>query len=362
VTLTLAMDCAVESSHLEQIAEELSPFGQLRVRINHECDGTWFAYSKRYTHKQLSDFFIRFAKILKKRAPQVKTICCWGSVDPETGKLRHPDLVPMLEHADIWSVDKYLSLHYAWPYNVCEPEELDKSYTRAGVRAVWDDLVSIYQAFVRASGQRKPLEICEFNADGDVAGRGAQADMLKRFYRRVAQEKPTFLKGITYYQFRDRGRLGLEQEDPNDASIGVAAPFLEEYRRLLLEEPHFSPTESWTRLAPGAPLSLTWRSAHDAEGLGWKVKLARHASFFELRFPKEENLLVRVGKVWFYKRLGVEWVDATEAALREAPVVKVAVFAPPKEGINKRLAHGVSAKTTTHLGAVPEVRARGPWP
>src|SRR5262249_1681648 len=152
VTLTLAMDCAVKSDHLERIAEELAPFGRMRIRINHECDGTWFAYSKRYTHQESADFFIRFAKILRKRAPEVQTICCWGSVD-EKGNLRHPDLAPMLEHAHIWSLDKYLSLHFAWPFNVCEEEELGKTFTAAGVRAVYDDMVAVYDAFARASGE-----------------------------------------------------------------------------------------------------------------------------------------------------------------------------------------------------------------
>ena len=60
--------------------------------------------------------------------------------------------------------------------------------------------------------RNKPLEICEFNADGDVGGRRDQAALLTGFYRRVIKEKPKFLKAITYYQFRDRGRLGLEQK------------------------------------------------------------------------------------------------------------------------------------------------------
>ena len=47
VTLTLAIDCAVRSKELERVAEELAPFGRMRIRINHECDGNWFAFNKR---------------------------------------------------------------------------------------------------------------------------------------------------------------------------------------------------------------------------------------------------------------------------------------------------------------------------
>jgi hypothetical protein len=361
VTLTLAIDCAVESDHLQRIAEELAPFGRTRVRINHECDGNWFAYSKRYTHKQIADFFIRFAGVLRKRAPLVQTICCWGAVDPETGKLRHPDLAPMLEHADIWSVDKYLSLHYAWPYNVCEKDELGKSYMRDGVRAVYHDLSKVYDAFVRSSGKKKPLEISEFNADGDVAGRAAQAKMLRQFYLKVAREKPRFLKGITYYQFRDRGRLGLEQEDPNRPGVGTPSLFLKAYRQMLLGESHFSPTETWTPLAPGRPPSLVWRSAHDADGLGVRVRVPPHASFFELQLPKQPNLLVRVGGAWFYKSPGVEWLDATEAARAAGRAVDVAIFAPPAPGTNARRGLGFASAVETRLGAAPAVRVRGPW-
>jgi len=361
VTLTLAMDCAVKSDHLERIADELLPFGRMRVRINHECDGNWFAYSKRYTHKQIADFFIRFAEILAKRAPAIQTICCWGSVDPKTGKLRSPDLIPMLEHAHIWSLDKYLSLHYAWPYNVCEKDELKKTYTWAGVAAVYDEVVATYEAFARASGARKPLELCEFNADGDVAGSVHAARMLAAFYRKVARERPRFLQGITYYQFRDRGRLGLEQEDPNRGDVGRPSPFLATYRKLLLDEPHFAPKETWKPLAPSAPLSLHWRSAHDADGVGWNVRVPKDVSFFELRFSKEHNLLVRVGDGWFYKRPGVEWIDATEAARSAGAAVKVRVFAPPAPGTNPRQGQRFADASETRLDAIPGVRVRGSW-
>ena len=130
VTLTLTIDCAVNDKHLRTIARELAPFGHLRLRINHECDGSWFAHNKRYTHKQISDFFVRFHNIIKEEAPLIKTICCWGTVDWSTGQIRHFDgLSPMLKHADIWSLDRYASLHYGWPFNICEEGQLNKAYT-----------------------------------------------------------------------------------------------------------------------------------------------------------------------------------------------------------------------------------------
>jgi hypothetical protein len=361
VTLTLAIDCTVKTKELEKLAEELSGFGHLRLRINHECDGDWFAFNKRYTHAEIAAFFIRFTKILKARAPLVKTISCFGTLDPETKKLKHFEaLAPMLAYADIWSIDKYLSLHYGWPFNICDKGDVYKSYMRYGVRKIWDEMHFVYRAFTKHTGQKKPLEICEFNADGDVAGRRDQAALLSAFYRRVIREKPAFLKAITYYQFRDRGRLGLEQEDPNDAAVGIPAAFTKEYRRILHEESWFAPRETWSPLGR-RPLLMRYRAADDAEGLGWKVSVPRDASFFELKLQKSLNLLVRVGKSWFYKRPGVEWIDATEAARAAGSKVEVAIFAPPAEGTNPAAGRGFKSSVDTRFKSVPGVRARGPW-
>jgi hypothetical protein len=362
VTLTLAIDCAVRSSELERLAEELAPFARMRLRINHECDGDWFAFNKRYKHEVIAAFFIRFAKILKKRAPSLQTICCWGTLDPKTKKLKHFDaLAPMLEHADIWSIDKYLSLHYGWPFNICEKGDIYKSYMRYGVPRIWDEMHFIYESFSKYTGQKKPLEICEFNADGDVAGRRDQAALLTGFYRRVIKEKPKFLKGITYYQFRDRGRLGLEQEDPNLPGVGIASDFFEDYRRILHEERHFAPKETWTPLGPRRPRVMSHRASDDADGIGWRVKVPRDASFFEIKLPKELNLLVRVGKGWFYKRPGTEWVDATGAARAAGSRVEVVIFAPPGDGTNPSSGRGFKSSIDTRLKTPPGVRALGPW-
>jgi hypothetical protein len=334
----------------------------MRLRINHECDGDWFAFNKRYKHDVIAAFFIRFAKILQKRAPMLQTICCWGTQDPETKKLKHFDaLAPMLEHADIWSIDKYLSLHYGWPFNICEKGDIYKSYMRYGVPRIWDEMHFIYESFAKYTGQKKPLEICEFNADGDVAGRRDQDALLSAFYRLVIKEKPKFLKGITYYQFRDRGRLGLEQEDPNLKSVGIASEFLDDYRRILHDESHFAPKETWTPLGPRSPRIMSHRAADDTDGIGWRVSVPRNVSFFEIKLPKELNLLVRVGKGWFYKRPGTEWVDATESARAAGSRVEVVIFAPPSDGTNPSSGRGFKSSIDTRLKTPPGVRALGPW-
>jgi hypothetical protein len=356
VTLTLTVDCRVPDSHLRQIARELKPFGRLRLRINHECDGNWFAFNKRYDYKTVAGFFVRFHGIVKAVAPEIQTVCCFGSVDWATGKLIHiDDLAPMLECADVWSIDKYLALHWGWPHDVCETDRKGP-WKCEGADLVWKEMHLIYEEFVRRARREKPLEICEFNYDGDVYGGLAQAKELRIFYDRVRRRKPRFLKGITYYQFRDRGRLGLEQEDPNNRDVGVPEPFLDQYRKIV-HDPYFSPGEEWKRQPADARLLMEWRAADDSGGLGWKVRLKRLPSFLELRFPAAANLLVRVAGDWFFKKPGVEWVDATKAAsgMRRGGTVPVAVFAPPPDGAN-----GSSSTVRTLLKRAPEVRIRYP--
>lgn len=355
VTLTLTVDCKTPDDHLKQIARELRPFGRLRVRINHECDGSWFAFNKRYDRPTISAFFNRFHDIIKTEAPEVQTICCWGWWDPKTDRLRfEDDLAPMLPKADVWSVDKYLFLHYAWPNNICEKHQLDKGYSYVGLDNVWKELARVYEIFVERCGQEKPLEICEFNGDGDVRGRAHQCQELTRFYKRVAEKKPKFLKGITMYQFRDAGRLGLEQEDPNNKSVGVASPFLDGYRKLA-RDPHFNPTEKWQKLEAGAPLETRWHSSEDSAGIGWKLKLKSTPTFLELKFAKEAALVVKVGDQWYFKRPGVEWVDATASVLKAdaGETIAVSVFAPPADGTNP----GCAAEVKTLL-TPPTLRLR----
>jgi hypothetical protein len=335
VTLTLTADCQTPDDHLKVIARELAPFGHIRVRINHECDGSWFAHNKRYSHKQISQFFNKFTAFLKNASADIKTICCWGWLDAATNRLRfEDDLSLMLPMADVWSLDKYLFLHYAWPFNVCETHNLDKGYSYNGVEAVWKELYRNYEIFVERSGQEKPLEICEFNGDGDVpGGRPFQSRELSKFYNRIIKQKPKFLKGVTYYQFRDAGRLGIEQEDPNNHEVGVPSPFLDEYVKLI-KDPYLSPAEKWAKL-PAGELPLHWRHAEDSDGVGWKVPLKGKPTFFELKFEKDANLLVRVGDQWFYKKPGTEWVDGSAACwnLGKGDIVTTAVFAPPADGM-----------------------------
>ena len=346
-TLTLTADCAISDEHIAAIARDLRPYGRTRLRLNHECDGFWFSFNRRYSYRQVGRFFVRFAGILKREAPNVRLVSCWGHIpDYKTGFLaQEKGLAPILPVADVWSTDHYLTLHYGWPFKDCEPKDYRKTYSVTTDRKIWRQLKLTHRRFVELTGVDRGLEICEFNADGAVGGREHQAKRTETFYRRVLREKPAFLKGITYYQFRDRARLGLEREDPNDLRVGLPAPFLPVYRQLL-REPYFSPREGWVRQAGAS--TMEWRASDDSDGLGWKISLRRKPLFLELLLGKSENLMIHAGDEWYYKKPGVEWVDVTKAA-REWGTGKpfpVSIFAPPADGMNPGGADAVATKLT----------------
>ena len=353
VTLTLTFDLKTKDSELRKIARELKPYGRLRLRINHECDGFWFSFNRRYSRIQVTEFFIRFSRILKQEAPQVLTMCCWGHWNPQTKKVKFLDeLSPMLRYADVWSLDKYLSLHYFWPSTDCD--EGAPGYSAEGVKACWEAMREVQRVFAETTGFDKPVELGELNADGDVGGEEVQVATVRDFYRKVVTEKPRWLSGITFYQFRDRGRLGLEAEDPNHPEVGRPTLLHPEYRRII-QNPYFLPRETWkiTR-----DRSLKWTASDDAEGLGWKVPIRKKPVFLELYLPSGLNLMVKVGRLWFYKKTDVEHLDVIEGARDwEGKNLPVAVFAPPAEGENPRCA--VTVRST--LKEIPRLRLRTPW-
>jgi hypothetical protein len=221
---------------------------------------------------------------------------------------------------------------------------------------MWFLLETTHTRFTELTGEDKGLEIGEFNVDGSVGGVEHQSRRSERFYRRILKEKPPFLKGITYYQFRDRARLGLERENPNDPTVGLPSPFLPIYRKLI-QQPYFLPKEHWSRLNGAA--TLEWRAADDSDGLGWRIPLKGKPVFLELLFGKNDNLMIHAGDNWFYKKPGVEWVDVTLAAGRwgRAKPFPVSVFAPPADGMNP----GCASSFATRLKSAPQMRLLYEW-
>jgi hypothetical protein len=196
-----------------------------------------------------------------------------------------------------------------------------------------------YDRFMaKADKISRPFVISEFNADGDVTGPFEQAEQLVDFYRRLPVEAPC-ITGITFYQFRDRGRLGLEIEDPNNPGIGCAQPILEEYRNIMAMEPYLPVMTIGEKTAFPAP--LRWGGAEDADGLAIPLQLEQNPVFCEITFSGEDahlNLMMEINGRWFYKKPGVKTIDLIPAffhnKLRGKQTLNLSLFAPPPEGVN----------------------------
>ncbi len=362
VILTLTCDCAVPDDHLIKIAEELRPFGRLMLRINHEATGNWFAFNKRYTYQEVADFYVRFHNILKTHAPHIRTILCIGEDHPdENGKMAYEDeFAEAIAVADIWSTDTYLALHWGWPYDIAEPG--GKSHKRSGNSETLKGFLYEHSRFMARSGsQDRPFVISEFNADGDVTGPYEQAEQLADFYRRLPEEAPC-ITGVTFYQFRDRGRLGLEIEDPGNPDVGDAQPVLEEYKKILNAEPYLPEMTEGADIA--FPAKLRWGGSEDADGLAVPLTLEKEPVFCEITFSGGDenlNLMLELNGRWFYKKPGVQTIDLMPAFFNTAspPEVTLRIFAPPPDGVNDPAqGEGWEINYFATMKTMPEFRIR----
>lgn len=308
IMLTMTIDIKTPTEHLERIARELKPFGRMKLRINHECNGNWFTHNKRYSYEEIGTFFDRFTKIIKQIAPNVQTVFCAG--------LREGDNLPYeaeftkaYNSCDVYSCDKYLALHWGWPYDIAEiggdsheAQNLDYIYR------VFNDT----SAYLREHFGDKPFILGEFNVDGDVTGAFLQADSIRRFYKKVAEDPSCKISAISMYQFRDRGRLGLEIEDPSNPAVGIKQPLLTAYREIIADE-FFSP-----QIVKGSedvifPKVLRWGGSEDADGIEITVHLEKMPVFCEAEYDSDVTLMTSFFGRWFYKAKGVTRVDMMSA-------------------------------------------------
>lgn len=341
VTLTLTIDCACEDEYLRAIAQDLKKYGRMRFRINHECGGDWFTHSKRYSRKEVGEFFARFAKILREEAPNVQTIFCGPDIDESANppKLKYEeDFAPAVRASHLWSSDLYLALHYGWPYDVCETES--NSYC---TKPVSQFLPAIKAASDRATeindGVRRKLIISEFNTDGDVTGPKHQGEAMRRLIETVKKEDAGWFDGFSLYQFRDRGRLGLEIEDPNNKSVGIPQPLIEDYKEFI-NDPFFLPKETVGEEL-SFPVKMRWGGSQDADGFVLPLTLEKDPEFFEITFADEDidaNLMMEVGGRWFYKAPGVKTIDFMSGYFTKKVTpgedASIKFFAPPASGQN----------------------------
>ena len=106
----------------------------------------------------------------------------------------------------------------------------------------------------------------EFNADGDVTGPYDQAAMIKEFCDMLKNDpEQGWFSGFTFYQFRDRGRLGLEIEDPNNADVGVEQPALKTYKEIIHDEYFYPSIKQGEEVT--LPVKLRWGGSEDSTGI-----------------------------------------------------------------------------------------------
>ena len=337
VTLTLTIDPAVSDEHLAAIGDDLRSFGRLFLRINHEATGNWFSFNKRATYQEVADFYCRAVRIIKAHAPNVQTILCIGGIEDLTSveMVKEKEFTQAVRDTDIWSVDKYMALNWGFPFEMAENG--GSSFFRTSVNDVYELTKRSFERFTYLNdGKTKPMVMSELNADGDVTGPYEQAEMLRLFCDKLNEDNADWLTGFTLYQFRDRGRLGLEIQDPNNPNVGIEQPIFHTYKKLIHEE-RFLP-----KMTVGneqqLPVKLRWGSSEDAEGIGIPLHFEAPPHFCELIFDDSSNLMIELNGRWFYRSPQAKVIDLMPAFFEKpinAPADMILkIFAPPASGEN----------------------------
>jgi len=369
VTLTLTVDCKVGDEHLIKIAEDLRHYGRINIRINHECTGDWFTHNRRYSYAEVGAFFARFARILSEHAPNVKKILCAGLCLADSEKLEYEDeFKDAYKEADIWSNDSYLGLHYGWPFDVCDKG--GTTYTVSNVSRYFGELRRGYERMVAITGQTdKKLVASEINTDGDITGPAVQGEAVKRFADTVEKEENSWFGGFSIYQFRDRGRLGLEVEDPNDKTNGIPQPLMSVVKEII-DRPYFSAGfDAGDEQTQKTDIPMRWGGSEDADGVELELSLERLPVFFDVTFDKEDvdkSLMLCLEGRWFHKAPGVRTIDLMPAFWNDRfepvepgdkPMLRL--FATPEDGINPETdAEDWDVNYRTVLHALPRLHIK----
>lgn len=345
VILTITCDPHISDEHIIAIAEDLRPFGRMMLRINHEATGNWFSFNKRASYQEVADFYVRFVKIIKEHAPNVRMVLCIGGIEdpnPEVKEIVYEkEFTEAVRVTDIWSVDKYLALNWGWPYEVAEKDNFQ--HKRDSVKEIYEQTYRSYVRFKELNdGTGKPMVMSELNADGDVTGPYEQVKMVKEFYELVKNDPKRWFSGITFYQFRDDGRLGLEITDPNNPDVGIEQPIMETYRDIINDD-FFKPIMENEAEEIKLPVTLRWGGAEDADGLTLDIPLEGRPVFFEADFDselKDATLMMEINGRWFYKASGVTFIDFMPAFAHdslkgaERDSIELHIFATPTDGRN----------------------------
>ena len=210
-------------------------------------------------------------------------------------------------------------------------------------------------------GVAKPMTMAEFNADGDVTGPYEQAQMVKEFCDRLEREQADWFSAFTFYQFRDRGRLGLEIENPNNPDTGIAQPVLDTYKEIIHRD-WFSPQITKMEGDVQLPITLRWSHSEDAEGIAIPLHFDKNPTFCEAVFEEDSNLMLELNGKWFYKAPKTKTVDLMaaffEKPLEGAADLTLKIFAPPATGENDLSVENGLFHYDTTLHELPKIRIR----
>lgn len=365
VLLTMTIDPKVTDDHIVAIAHDLSTFGRVMLRVNHEATGDWFSFNKRASYEEVAAFFVRVCDIMHREAPNVKLVICLdGYKELDEEKMDKEEIfADAIRAADIVSVDRYMALHWGWPYDVAE--EGGDTFARYDVGKIYKLTKKSSERYTFLNnGVKKPMVLSEFNSDGDVTGPYDQVSMFEEFCRLLQADNDKWLSGFTMYQFRDRGRLGLEIEDPNNPDVGIEQPLMESYRNAIHND-YFSPS-----LVEGEettlPVKMRWGGSEDADGVALQLHFESSPVFCEAYFDEKNidmNLVLELNGHWFYKAPGVKCVDLMSAFYKK-PVAGTAdmalkIFAPPASGENDpSQGDDWQLNYYTELKSLPEIRIR----
>lgn len=340
VTLTLTCDPNVSDEHIIAIAKDLRTFGRMQLRLNHEATGNWFSFTKRASYSAISDFFVRFSKIMKQYAPNVNLITCIGGIEsPDATRITMEDeFLGSVLAADVWSVDKYIALNWGWPYEVAKKDNFahkleDPAFTYEMTKR------SFYRYRELNDGVAKPMMMAEINVDGDVTGPFDQVKHMMKFFELIKNDPERWFTAFCMYQFRDDGRLGLEITDPNNKNVGIEQPLLKAYRDVINDD--FFKPEITAESDATLPATLRWGGSEDSDGIAMDVILERQPVYCELNFPeslKAVNMMIEFAGRWFYKAPGTVYVDLMPAFYEKQTdgrmETAIRFFAPPASGEN----------------------------
>jgi hypothetical protein len=251
IHLTLALDLSLSDADIENLVRSLRPYGRIFLRINHECNGNWFRFNKYHSYKEVSDFFIRCHRIVKNNSSNIYTVFSLSGdffaqekvVKDFFLHLTPDEMKPALEIADYWSLDRYTSLHFGWPFEETVTPESKDTYFKNTVEDWWRIIEECYLNMIWHNKlSMKPLFINEFNSDSNVDGLALQAEIVGSVYDRIVRGDFPWLAGITFYQFRDLGGLGLQKGDLKDFQDN---PVLPAYRDTIQKIHYHIRIEDW---------------------------------------------------------------------------------------------------------------------